>query len=256
MASKIQNVTEFSYVTLNEGVNVFDESAAAKTYQNVLETALKQPGARRVYTGVEVENPSTLWLFLDWETLEDHENYPKTADHGPIIESLKPIVDFSKSINKHVTLTPFPPEDVLNKDCSPVTEVLLAFFPPDYDVASRATATRRLEEFTGVALKTSRDWRGISYGWSVENDVPIRGEEGKTGSMLAAFIGWPSVEAHQKFRETDDFKENIGLLREIPGLVKLAAFHVSCVSKEAEGLSERDAEKAHEHSHDHGGGCC
>lgn len=79
MASKIQNVTEFSYVTLNEGVNVFDESAAAKTYQNVLETALKQPGARRVYTGVEVENPSTLWLFLDWETLEDHENYPKTA---------------------------------------------------------------------------------------------------------------------------------------------------------------------------------
>jgi hypothetical protein len=79
MASKIQNVTEFSYVTLNEGVNVFDESAAAKTYQNVLETALKQPGARRVYTGVEVENPSTLWLFLDWESLEDHENYPKTA---------------------------------------------------------------------------------------------------------------------------------------------------------------------------------
>lgn len=78
MASKIQNVTEFSYVTLNEGVNVFDESAAAKTYQNVLETALRQPGARRVYTGVEVENPSTLWLFLDWETLEDHENYPKT----------------------------------------------------------------------------------------------------------------------------------------------------------------------------------
>jgi hypothetical protein len=79
MASKIQNVTEFSYVTLNEGVNVFDDSTAAKTYQNVLETALKQPGARRVYTGVEVENPSTLWLFLDWETLEDHENYPKTA---------------------------------------------------------------------------------------------------------------------------------------------------------------------------------
>ncbi|KAH7259526.1 uncharacterized protein BKA55DRAFT_562704 [Fusarium redolens] len=245
MASKIQNVTEFSYVTLNEGVNVFDESAAAKTYQNVLETALKQPGARRVYTGVEVENPSTLWLFLDWESLEDHENYPKTADHGPIIESLKPIVDFSNSINK--------------QDRSPVTEVLLAFFPADYDVASRATATRRLEEFTGVALKTSRDWRGISYGWSVENDVPIRGDEGKTGSMLAAFIGWPSIEAHQKFRETDDFKENIGLLREIPGLVKLAAFHVSCVSKEAEGLKERDAEKAHEHGHDHScgsGGCC
>ncbi|KAF4453679.1 hypothetical protein F53441_3688 [Fusarium austroafricanum] len=227
MASKVQNVTEFSFVGLNEGVNVFDESAAAKTYQNVLDTALKQPGARRVYTGVEIENPSTLWLFLDWDTLEDHENYPKTSDHPAVIESLKPLVDFNKSINKHVTLTPFPPEDVLDKNRSPVTEVLLAFFPSDYDVASRATATRRLEQFTGLALKSSPDWRGISYGWSVENDVPIRGDEGKTGCMLAAFIGWPSVEAHQKFRETEDFKENIGLLREIPGLVKLNAQQIT-----------------------------
>ncbi|KAH6952961.1 hypothetical protein DER45DRAFT_617334 [Fusarium avenaceum] len=255
MASKLKNVTEFSYVVANEGVNIFDESSAAgKTYQNVIDTVLRQPGARRVYTGVEIEDPSKVWLFLDWESLEDHENYPKTAEHGPIIESLKPLVDFTKHTNKHVTLTPFPPEDVLNKERSPVTEVLLAFFPGDYDVASRATATRRLEEFAGRALKTSRDWRGISYGWSVENDVPIRGDEANSGAMLAAFIGWPSVEAHQKFRETDDFKDNIGLLREIPGLVKLSLFHVSCVSKEAEGVAERDA---HNHDHEHGhDGCC
>ncbi|KAM0347696.1 hypothetical protein ACHAPU_004711 [Fusarium lateritium] len=256
MSSKIQNVTEFSYLAVHEDVDVFDQSSAAgKTYQNVIDTVLRQPGARRVYTGVEIENPSTVWLFLDWETLEDHENYPKSADHGPIMESLKPLSDFTKYTNKHVTLTPFPPEDVLNKDRSPVTEVLLAFFPTDYDVASRATATRRLEEFAGRALKTSRDWRGISYGWSVENDVPVRGDEANSGAMLAAFIGWPSVEAHQKFRETDDFKDNIGLLREIPGLVKLSAFHVSCESKEAEGVAERDAHKDHDHAHGHDG-CC
>ncbi|KAL4732722.1 hypothetical protein ACLX1H_001741 [Fusarium chlamydosporum] len=225
MASKVQNVTEFAYVTLNEGVNMFDDSAAAKTCQNVIETALKQPGARRVYTGTEVEDPSRLWLFLDWDTLEDHENYPKSADHGPIIESLKPLVSFEKSINKHVTLNPFPPEDVLDRARSPVTEVLVAFFPSDYSVASRAAATRRLEQFAGQALKASPDWRGISYGWSVENDVPIRGDESNSGSMLVAFIGWPSLEAHQKFRETDDFKQNIGLLREMEGLIKLSAFH-------------------------------
>lgn len=80
MASKLKNVTEFSYVVANEGVNVFDESSAAgKTYQNVIDTVLRQPGARRVYTGVEIEDPSKVWLFLDWESLEDHENYPKTA---------------------------------------------------------------------------------------------------------------------------------------------------------------------------------
>ncbi|GKU06264.1 unnamed protein product [Fusarium langsethiae] len=232
MASKVRNVTEFSYVTLKQGINVFDESAAAKTYQNVIDTVLRQPGARRVYTSLEVEDPSKMWLFLDWDTLEDHENYPKSADHGPIIESLRPLADFEQSMNKHVTLNPFPPEDVLDSASSPVTEVLVAFFPSDYSISSRAAATRRLEQFAAQALKASPDWRGISYGWSVENDVPIRGDEGNSGAMLVAFIGWPSLEAHQKFRDTDDFKQNIGLLREMEGLLKLSAFHVSCVSKE------------------------
>ncbi|KAF4996204.1 hypothetical protein FDECE_12546 [Fusarium decemcellulare] len=260
MAGNVTNVTEFSYVTLNDGVTCFDESTeAGKVYANVLATALKQPGARRVYTGLEIENPSTLWLFLDWESVEHHKNYRKTEEHGPIIESLNPYVDFTKYMNKHITVNPFPPEDVLDKTRSPVTEVLLAFFPPDYDVAARATATRRLEEFAGKALKNSPDWRGISYGWSVENDVPVKGDEEKTGAMLVAFIGWPSVEAHQKFRETEDFKENIGLLREMPRLVKLSAFHVSCLSKEAEGVAKPHEDDYHQHSHGHGcgsGGCC
>lgn len=177
------------------------------------------------------------------------------SDHGPMIESLDPYVNFNKYLSKHVTVNPHPPEDVLDKARSPVTEVLLAFFPADYDVAARATATRRLEEFAARALKTSPDWRGISYGWSVENDVPVKGDEEKTGSMLVAFIGWPSVEAHQKFRETQDFKDHIGLLREMPQLVKLSAFHVSCVSREGEGAPKAE-EDNHGHGHGCGDGCC
>ncbi|KAF4975557.1 hypothetical protein FZEAL_7672 [Fusarium zealandicum] len=226
MSTNVSNVTEFSYVTLNEGARPFDESTeAGKVFANVLDTALRQPGARRAYTGVEIENPSTLWLFLDWESTEHHANYRKSDEHGPIAESIQPHVDLSKRLNKHVTVNPFPPEDILDKTRSPVTEVLLHFFPSDYDVASRATATRRLEQFAGRALKASPHWRGISYGWSVESDVPVKGDETKSGALLVAFIGWPSVEAHQKFRETDDFKDNIALLREMPGLIKLSAFH-------------------------------
>ncbi|KAM6520180.1 hypothetical protein FALCPG4_013733 [Fusarium falciforme] len=256
MATNVSNVTQFSHLTLNEGVNAFDESTdAAKAISKVLDSTLKQPGARRVYTGVEIENPSTLWLFIDWETLEHHNTYRKTADHGPILESLDPYVNFNKYLSKHVTVNPHPPEDVLDKARSPVTEVLLAFFPPDYDIAARATATRRLEEFAARALKTSPDWRGISYGWSVENDVPVKGDEDKTGSMLVAFIGWPSVEAHQKFRETQDFKDHIGLLREMPQLIKLSAFHVSCLSKEGEAAPKAE-EDNHGHGHGCGEGCC
>ncbi|KAH7141517.1 hypothetical protein B0J13DRAFT_596402 [Dactylonectria estremocensis] len=258
MADNVKNVTEFSYVTLNEGADAFDESTdAGKVLANALDTVLRQPGAKRVYTGLEIENPSNLWLFLDWESVDHHLDYRKSEEHGPIIESLKTHCDFTKGMNKHVVVNPFPVEDVLDKTRSPVTEVLLAHFPPDYDADSRAVAKRRLEEFTGRGLKNSPDWRGISYGWSVENDVPVKGDESKSGALLVAFIGWPSVEAHQKFRETEDFKENISLLREIPGLVKLSAFHVSCLSRPGTGkLASHDDHDGHHHGHDHGGGCC
>ncbi|KAF7558157.1 hypothetical protein G7Z17_g57 [Cylindrodendrum hubeiense] len=232
---------------------------AGKALANAIDVVLKQPGAQRVYTGVEIENPSNVWLFLDWESVDHHLNYRKTDAHGVVIESLNPHFDFTKSINKHVAVNPFPTEDVLDKTRSPVTEVLLAYFPSDYSEDSRAVAKRRLEQFTGRALKSSPDWRGISYGWSVENDVPVKGDESNSGALLVAFIGWPSVEAHKKFRETEDFKENISLLREIPGLTKLTTFHVSCISRAAEGAPNAYDEHHDEHGHDHGcgsGGCC
>ncbi|CAF3478475.1 hypothetical protein FGSG_04575 [Fusarium graminearum PH-1] len=257
MASNPSNVTEFSYVTLKQGINVFDDSPEAKTYQDIIDTVLRQPGARKVYTSLEIENPSRLWLFMDWDKLEDHKNYPKTPEHARVIESLKPLADLEKSMNRHVVVNPFPPEDVLDKASSPVTEVLVAFFPSDYSPSARAAATHRLDKFTAQALKTSPDWRGISYGWSVENDVPIRGDESNSGVMLTAFIGWPSVDAHMKFRETEPFKENVSLVTGIEGMLKLDLFHVSCVTHEAEGLRERDAKNGHGHEHACGsGGCC
>ncbi|KAK7426537.1 hypothetical protein QQZ08_006996 [Neonectria magnoliae] len=257
MAVNVSNVTEFSYLTVNEGANAFDDSTeAGKALANALDTVLKQPGARRVYTGLEIENPANLWLFLDWDTIEHHLNYRKSDVHGFVIDSLKDHCDFTRAFNKHVTVNPFPPEDVLDKDRSSVTEVLLSFFPSDYGVDSRATATRRLEEFAGRALKNSPDWRGISYGWSVENDVPVKGDETKSGALLLAFIGWPSVEAHQKFRESEEFKEHIGLLRETSGLVKLTSFHISCLSRAGEGSLKPRDDDHHNHDHGHGDGCC
>lgn len=73
----------------------------------------------------------------------------------------------------------------------------------------------------------------MAYGWSVEDDVPARGDEEKTGVMLVAFIAWPSVDAHMRFRETRVFKDEIGGLRTIPELVKLGAFHVGCTRRDA-----------------------
>ncbi len=38
--------------------------------------------------------------------------------------------------------------------------------------------------------------------------------KGKEGKAVTALLGWRSKEDHLKFRETELFKENIGLMRE------------------------------------------
>ena len=71
-----QTVTEFSYFATKPGLDLFDENQPEyQALVNAADTALSQPGAQRVYYGLEVENPSNVWLFLDWDRMEDHMNY-------------------------------------------------------------------------------------------------------------------------------------------------------------------------------------
>lgn len=132
---------------------------------------------------------------------------------------------------KHFDAAPFPPSALK----APVTEVMLAFFPPDISADAKAAATERVAQFTEKGLNKCPDVQAVNYGWGVENDFPVRGgEEGQTGSLLVALIGWPSIDAHMKFRDTETFKETVGLLRGLEGLLKLTMFHVKCKSMQNE----------------------
>lgn len=128
---------------------------------------------------------------------------------------------------KHVAVTPSPPL-VLQ---SPVTEIMLAYFPSGISSTAKDTASSQFQQFVEKGLSKCRDVKVVSYGWGLENDFPVRGgEEGQLGSLLIAFIGWDSIEAHERFRETEGFKENVGLITGMEGLLKLVAFHISCRS--------------------------
>ena len=106
---------------------------------------------------------------------------------------------------------------------------MLAFFPAEISQAEQDAVSAQFQQFVDKALKQCPHVKGVSFGWGVENDFPVRGgEEGQKGSLLTALIGWPSVDAHMKFRETDVFKDNVGLIRSLEGLVKLTMFHLNC----------------------------
>ena len=125
--------------------------------------------------------------------------------------------------SKHVMLSPS--SHVLQ---SPVTEVLLAYFPSDISAAEKEVAGAQFEQLVQKSLNGFLDVKGVSYGWGTENDFPVRGEKGQVGSVLMAFIGWPSVKATTKARETETSKEDVELVRNIEGVVKFATFHISC----------------------------
>ena len=65
---------------------------------------------------------------------------------------------------------------------------------------------------------------GLLAGWSIERHKHEKLGDGIEGKCLGAFIGWPSIEAHQHFRTTDHFKRAIPLLR--TGPVAFAMHHV------------------------------
>lgn len=106
---------------------------------------------------------------------------------------------------------------------------MFALFPADISRADQDAVSAQFQQFADKALAKCPDVKGVSAGWGVETDFPVRGDEdGQKGALLTAMIGWPSVDAHMEFRETEVFKENVGLLRNLKGMTKIAMFHVSC----------------------------
>lgn len=72
-------VTEFACMALKPGVDVqAADSEGYKIIHNTAVTAVNQPGAQRVYYGLGIEDSTKVWFFLDWDTVEDHQNYQKS----------------------------------------------------------------------------------------------------------------------------------------------------------------------------------
>lgn len=94
---------------------------------------------------------------------------------------------------------------------APVVENLVLYFEPGHSTSDYD------KNFASVqaGIKDYEDLHGIIGGWVVEEQEHGEVPGGKA-KVFAAFLGWTSVEAHLKFRETELFKEHVGALRDGP----------------------------------------
>lgn len=69
-------VTAVIYLPLKTGADPADASSiAASIWQDTLNAVLKQEGAQRAYWSREVENPSMLRLFVDWDSIDHQKKF-------------------------------------------------------------------------------------------------------------------------------------------------------------------------------------
>ena len=133
------------------------------------------------------------------------------------------IVDGSLSLI-HANFNPHPPSAAVSPTTSPVTEVFTAYFHEHSDsyVGAVDKAFKTLKDKAEGCKATAR-------GWVVEEVEDERVGKGKKGRAFVGCIGWESVEAHMRFRETEGFKKIIPLLRE--GTLGLEVHHTKFQEK-------------------------
>lgn len=196
--------TEIAVVSLTPGTAIGDPSdPGAIVLQDVATTLHQQPGVQAIHFGTQVESPETLQLLVTWSSLADHETFRASESFGPYLQRCAQIMAGPADI-AHVDFGP--DGEALSKALSaPVTEIATLY----YEGQPGANWSGDMVKVGEVIEKAAEGFLGAAYGVTHE-EVEYQGVKGKA-AMLA--VGWTSVEAHQKFHETETFRENIGLVR-------------------------------------------
>ncbi len=154
----------------------------------------------------------------DWDSVQAHKDLIASPTYGPFAKHLMTIIDGHISLS-HANFDPHPPSAALSG--APVTERFTVYFSADTPEAKIKSFDENVSKFLKVLKENAENgFKAVAVGWVVE-ELDHEGVEGKA-KALTGVIGWDSVEAHLKFRETPAFKENAGLLSEG---VKAAEIH-------------------------------
>lgn len=220
--------TEIALLPFKAGVDVNDPNTPSGTvWQECATTILGQPGAQRLYFGHEKENPTNFWLFVDWDSYDAHQTFVKSREYPPFMKSLGSLMDSGAQMH-HVSFDPHPPSAGLANPVNPVTEILHMYFDKDISEADQNKVMEGLKKFP---VKNTP-----SIGWTMDEATTDKVEGGKA-KALVGLIPWQSVDEHHQYRETPEFKENIHLIREAPGIKGLAVAHVEATIVQGDGAA-------------------
>ncbi|KAL7769774.1 hypothetical protein ACKLNR_001158 [Fusarium oxysporum f. sp. zingiberi] len=140
-------VTEVGCMGVKPNMNIMDHTTPeGKILTDVWNTVISKPGGpQRVYWGLESVEPSMVWCFFDFDSIEQHRRFAEEygADAVKDIPEICTYGEFSK----HIKMVPS--SDVLE---SPLTEIILAYFPQDISEEKKEALSSKIQEILRQAF--------------------------------------------------------------------------------------------------------
>ncbi len=224
-------VTEVLHLTLKEG----QEADYLAFLPEFTSTLLQDPTIKGVHTAQAIEEDNnTHYILIDWESIGAHEAYKKKDIFKPLLQKLLATLTGPPTIY-HAELSPAHPSVLHNGEGkvgvtkSPVVELLRGYFPAGeaFTADQKVAASKRLQDFLSQLEGNAEGHTGeTAAGWVLE-ELEHKGE--KCSAILFA-IGWVSVDAHIKYRDTEHFKKTVPILLGIEGTKGLDVVHLSTKS--------------------------
>ncbi|CAJ2501406.1 Uu.00g042590.m01.CDS01 [Anthostomella pinea] len=218
-------VTEVAYFTLQPNADLAPIAEAEKTL-------IQQPGCISVRSSRLHEDANKLLVLVDWASVSSHHAFEANeAVHAPSLASLQSVMARHMT-PYHATLLPYPPTVLDNADgkgaaVTNVTEFAEFYFRGG-DVLTpekMMSETKTILEF--LKLLRAANPEGFSgetaTGWAMGE---VEYNEKKCRILVLA-IGWDSLAAHLRFRDSEDFARIVPLLRAFEDLETVKMCHVS-----------------------------
>ncbi|MCJ1247046.1 hypothetical protein MMC30_004257 [Trapelia coarctata] len=212
------------------------DTPASKVITDFLAPELAAHGAHDAYYGSFIEKPDVAIIFLEWDSLADHQKFMSSPNYDHHVAKLRTIVENSLPITLlHVPFATSPVPALGANENVGATEVVFFYFPSPLSAEAKAGIMAGVDQMRPVV--EASEAMGVWDGWAEE--AVERGGEGGEGAgkgkeegekeMCTVFVnvvGWESVDAHMKFQTSEAFGANIHHLLGIKEMRGTELYHV------------------------------
>ncbi|KAJ3543655.1 hypothetical protein NM208_g3459 [Fusarium decemcellulare] len=190
-------VTEVGCMGVKPGLNIIDPSTEeGQILTGAWKTVTSKPGGpQRVYWGLEAADPSKVWAFFDFDSVEQHRQFAE--EYGADAVKDIPKICTHGEFSKHITMDPS--SDILQ---SPVTEVMLVYFPGDISKEHQEGLSELFRSILLRGFSDSLDVKELAHGWGLEKDF--------------------------NFHETDAYKQTLSQAQNMKGAIGFCNVSLSC----------------------------